>query len=269
MCRPALPRNSILVAIVAGVCLTLPASPSRAQSREDDLRLVEDICLMCHGIEGGMFYPRSEKSWELTVYRMQGYAEDQGIGFSNDQADRIVAFLATEPPEIFGEPAPEEEPEDESSDANDAGAGAARGESGRLRRQAAARGAPAGFAPPSRATAIARVAGYASVALGGLLAVTGMLRRPMKRAFRPVHRGLAIGLLVGVALHAAIYLSEYGAPPVSWLWLGLASSVVLGAAELAGATRVPLRKWFIRLHVPAGVAGMGLALLHWVWAYLW
>jgi hypothetical protein len=268
MNRQAIVCRNALIAITVLACLALPPDPCGAQSREEDLRLVEDICLMCHGMDGGMFYPRSEKSWELTVYRMQGYAQDQDLGFTDAEADRIIAFLATEPPEIFGEPETEEQPEDEPADANDAVAGGEQDRPGRVRRQAAARGAPAGFAPPSRATAIARIAGYASVVFGGLLAVTGMLRRPMKRAFRPVHRGLAIALLVGVALHAAIYLSEYGAPPVSWLWLGLASSVVLGVAELAGATRVPLRKWFIRLHVPAGVAGMGLAVLHWVWAYI-
>ena len=225
-------------------------------AREDDLRLTMDVCGSCHSLEDYVSYPRSAKSWELTVYRMQMYGQQQGIDFSDQEADRIVAFLATDPPEIFGPP--EDQPVVAQVEPNTPA----------QPRPAMARMAPAGLPGPSRATNVAKIGGYAAVFFAVGLTVTGFVRRPLKRAFKPVHHGLALALFVTVALHAVVYISEYGAPLVSWLWMGIVSTAVLVAAELVGLYRKPLRRSFLTVHVPAGLAGLGLALLHWVWAYL-
>lgn len=114
----------------------------------------------------------------------------------------------------------------------------------------------------------ARCAGYSAVlSLLGLL-LTGHGRRRLRGRFRPVHALFALGLFLSLACHGLVYLARYGTPPVLWYWFGAGSFLVLVLAQVQGILRKRFGRLFLRVHVRAGYAGLSLAVLHWVWAWL-
>jgi hypothetical protein len=244
--------------------------------REAALDLVYEICESCHGIQDYLVEPRDIKLWDLTVYRMQSYAHDAGMEFTDEEADQIVTVLATAPPEIFGEQAVVESEDEPSPAAAPPIKSAAPPETPRPTSTPPGRPAPRANRPMgvvrasglSRALAPAKWMGYLAMGCAVLLAFTGFVRRRMGRTFRPVHHGLALALFVATAIHAIIYLSEFGAPWVSWLWMGILATLVLVFTELVGMVRGRLKRWFLRLHIVGGLAGLVLVLLHWVWIYV-
>ena len=114
----------------------------------------------------------------------------------------------------------------------------------------------------------AEAGGYLAVACTLLLLTSGHNRRRLGRRFRPLHIFAALGLFLGLATHAVIYLLRYGNPPVLWYWFGVISFLVLVLAQVQGLVRKRFGRVFLRIHVTAGYCGLSLALLHWVWAWL-
>jgi hypothetical protein len=115
---------------------------------------------------------------------------------------------------------------------------------------------------------VAEVGGYVAVACALTLLVSGHNRRRLMRRFRPLHIAAALGLFLGLATHAIIYLHQFGTPPVLWYWFGFASFLVLVLAQLQGLIRKRFGRVFLRVHVAAGYCGLALAVLHWIWAWL-
>ena len=79
---------------------------------------------------------------------------------------------------------------------------------------------------------------------------------------------LAIALFGALSIHVSVYLSEYGAPNVMWLWSGILASVLIGLVEFGGLIRAKLGGKFIKLHAICGVVGFVLVLVHWSWTPL-
>jgi hypothetical protein len=86
------------------IYITILATSRWAQTTgyKADRALFERVCTSCHDC-GWFIWPRSFKTWELTVDRMQtrahetsGYSEDGSEGgksFTDEEAERIVTFL--------------------------------------------------------------------------------------------------------------------------------------------------------------------------------
>ena len=115
---------------------------------------------------------------------------------------------------------------------------------------------------------MAELGGYLAVFCTLTLLASGHNRRRLGRRFRPLHIFAALGLFLGLAAHALIYLAQYGNPPVLWYGFGVASFLVLVLAQLQGLIRKRFGRVFLRVHVTAGYCGLTLAVLHWVWAWL-
>ena len=235
----------------------------------------EGICLSCHPHD--MFeiqLDRSFKSWELTVFRMQGYAD-----FSDEDAATIIHYLSSgglkrdmeslsQPPvvpeveELPPESVPEEIQEEEIS-----------ADQPVLRIVEPVSTVPVStfkdlWDPGMKSLFLAKQLGYVSVAFILLLIISGVLRKWLKKRFRIIHRFGAVGLVVCVSIHAIIDLFEYGTPGVLWYWFGLFSTLFLFAGVLSGAIRKAFPKVFLWVHGGVAVSGLVLALLHWVWVYL-
>jgi hypothetical protein len=246
------------------VCLS-PQAP--AQTGEE---LYFEICTQCHDDWAHDEPQRSYKSWELTVYRMQSYSY-----FTDEQADKIINYLANLGSE-------EDQPQqnevattvaDDETDASESPAALTQAQEERRAREERFRRtrqiAQARIWNPSAAwLAGARYLGYAGVAALVGLALTGLLRRRMRRRFRLVHTALAVTLLLAIAAHALIDLAEYGAPPVLWLWFGIAASVLPAVGLATGYTRRILGRAFRPVHYGFASAGLALAVLHWIWVYI-
>ena len=201
---------------------------------------------------------RSLKEWQLTVERMASHAAEQP--YTDKEADDIIAFL------YLGKHDP--------------------GPPGWTYEEAAAARAVTQPAKPasasvvvskpkfrvswrkSKATWVAKLMGHVAAALLACLVASGLVRKWIPRYFRSIHVVLAIGLFGALAIHASVYLCEYGAPGVLWLWFGIAASVLVALVEFGGLLRAKLGGAFIRVHSICGCAGLLLVLLHWFWIYL-
>ena len=65
---------------------------ARSESYLEDRRLFERACLGCHEMDSYL-WPRSHKSWELTVANMKNYVNDE-YTLNDDDCARITDFLA-------------------------------------------------------------------------------------------------------------------------------------------------------------------------------
>lgn len=241
--------------------LALPPLVSPASEGED---LYYDTCLQCHGDYATDDWQRSRKSWELTVYRMQSYAD-----FSDETAEKIIDYLAGDE-----QPEPEEDSladtlaEDQQPVVEEPESPAealAREERFRKQQEIAA----AQLWNPSPPVLIfARYMGYFAVACLVGLGITGLARRKLARRFRLVHTAAAAGLLVAIGAHAVIDLFEYGAPPVLWLWFGIAATALPVVGLATGYMRRVLGSAFKPVHYGFAVTGLTLAVLHWIWIYI-
>lgn len=110
--------------------------------------------------------------------------------------------------------------------------------------------------------------GYLAVALVGVMLGLGAARRRVGRHFRRLHLVMGGALFFAAAIHSGVFLAEYGAPPVTWLWFGVAAMALVVATEVHGIARPRLGKRFLPVHVLASVACLVFTVLHWVWFYL-
>ncbi len=124
------------------------------------------------------------------------------------------------------------------------------------------------WVPPAEALSSAGIAGYAAVLFLVALLLTGHGRRKLGKRFRHLHAAAALGLFTCLAAHGVIYLLRFGNPAVFWYWCGVASFVVIALVELMGILRKRMGRRFLRLHQLGGYAGLVLAILHWIWAWL-
>ncbi len=288
-------RASTVVTLLAAGALALSTSAAQAQAvAPGDRDLVLDVCTRCHGLD---YYvtPRSRKSWELTVYNMQSYYGDEEESFSEQEAEIVIDYLTEffdedselDPMEHFSETPPDTYA---AAVAEPAVAEAAPAvpetvqEPAREPTPVAAAAAPPVAKPlpdrvrrrlesppwrPGRTLLLcAEHSGYVAVLALLTLLVTGHSRRKLRRRFRPVHIAAALVLFLSLASHGLVYLARYGNPPVLWYWFGVLSFLVLVLAQVQGIVRKRFGRTFLRIHMAAGYAGLTLAVLHWVWAWL-
>ncbi|MFP4380771.1 MAG: hypothetical protein ACLFUS_09745 [Candidatus Sumerlaeia bacterium] len=235
--------------------------------------LFYEICWRCHSDFHFQGQDRSEKGWELVVYRMQVYDP-----FTDEQAEKIIDYLVS--PAYRSEYLEEEEPEEKSiaelnaektvSDTRATSEIIALAQERHA--NVAASGQPAyftrGWNPGIGALLFAKIMGYVAVLCLIGLAWTGFRRKALGKRFRPLHRALTVILMVSLSLHVVIDAQEYGIPPVLWLWFGVIATAAVIASYLTGYLRTNSRKTFKAIHYSLGIGAFGLTILHWIWAWL-
>ncbi len=296
-------RQSWIVKL--SVVLMAVCALAQSGSYQEEREFFEKSCYACHEMK---FYlwPRTQKSWELTVENMRRYVNDDTV-LGPDECRRIADFLAAYAGEgvinvppgveyvaaaevpvvlpvqsaplpvaevaatvlepVAAEPLPAAEVAESVEVASAAVAAV------QMKRAGVARSADLnplkGLWNPGRsALKAARLSGFLAVAsLAGLL-ISGFGRRKLKLNFRRLHVKLALVLFVSLSLHGIIYLFEYGTPGVLWYWFGFAAFTVLIVTELQGIVRKRFRKGLLISHIIGACAGLALSLLHWIWAWL-
>jgi hypothetical protein len=268
---------------------------SQVADDEAERQIVLSACTGCHSLD---YYvtPRSRKAWELTVANMRVYTQNAAITFTEEQADRVVAYLATYFHEdssldaakhfsqaVVTEPAPinavQPIPEPPVAPvqvqpvsnvvATPPPVQVVAAPGPRVLPDAIReRLAHPRWKPSHMMKHLAEYSGYLAVACTLVMFISGHNRRRLARRFRPIHIFSALGLFLGLATHAIIYLIQYGNPPVLWYWFGIASFLLLVLAQLQGIIRKRFGRIFLNIHVTAGYCGLTLAILHWIWAWL-
>jgi hypothetical protein len=259
-------------------------------SREEQRQEVIRLCTGCHGCES-YFSGRSEKSWELTVSRMNDYAKNSNEAYTPEQSARLISYLTT----YFGEDStldankhfdPSTYPHQGSEQALSIVTSSVpvqvaaqvntlpvqgvtplhvqRNVSPEIRERLA----HPRWKPTRILKRVAEGGGYLAVFCTFAMFMTGHLRMRLKRRFRPLHITFALGLFIALAAHAIIYLLQYGTPSVLWYWFGFISFAVLVLAQVQGLIRKRFGPVFLKIHVSAGYVGFILAILHWVWAWM-
>ena len=242
----------------------LPAGLCMAAFDEDKARkLFEQKCSQCHGIQDYDMSSRSLKEWQLTVERMASYGVENP--YTDEEADTIIMFLSLgkhnpKPPGWMYNEEPVAAPAETQPTTAPAVATAA---PPKLKLQI-----PWPKPRRTRILGLAKFMGYVATALMSLMVVTGLTRKTLKRNFSSIHMALAIALFGALAVHVSVYLAEYGAQNVSWLWFGILASVLVGLVEFGGLMRRKLGAKFIPLHSICGCVGLVLVLLHWFWIYI-
>lgn len=276
------------------VLLMCVGTAAATTGQTDERGLVVKTCATCHDLDYHIT-PRSRKSWELTVYNMRDFIWDGTQKFSDDVADRIVDHLAehfgtysTNSPAVHfaGTPSPYGTyytplPTDVTDATPTPATSADMTEQPSPTHAQPIQVARAQMPPeisnrlanprrkPSPALLLyARHSGYAAVFFLFTLLLSGHSRRRLRTAFRPVHIAAALGLFLSLASHGLIYLLRYGNPPVVWYWYGLAAFCTVVTVEMVGIMRKQMGRRFLRLHMAGGYMGLGLAILHWIWAWL-
>ena len=248
---------------MAIIALTLVVLVQVGSSEEFDEKHAKELflrkCSSCHGIQDYDLGNRSLKEWQLVVERMSDYGG--GDPYTDDEADEIIAYLYLEKYQPSTD--------DEQYQYGDPAVAPA------ATQPETAPAIAAIAAPPkpklriswrkSKATGAAKFMGYAATALMALMVVIGLSRKTLRRNFKSIHMVLAISLFGALAIHVSVYLSEYGAPNVMWLWSGILASVLIGLVEFGGLLRPKLGVKFIRWHSICGVVGLVLVLVHWFW----
>ena len=247
--------------ITALLCVTLvlPLILSTPADADDDLdrQLVIFNCSRCHAADQYYLAERSLKAWHLTVKRMQTYYYGDGA-FSDDEADRIAKFLAAHP-YTNADYRPRARP------AASQPVMAVATQPAPAMMPVARRPAPRS---PAKATALAKVMGYVAVAALVVMVGTGLARRKIWPVFKKTHGVLAFVFCGALTVHASVFLAEYGAPGAWWLWFGIIATIILLSSEFTGLLKLENRKLFVKAHIAAGVTGLVLTALHWVWIYI-
>lgn len=265
------------VPVVGGLgllCLTLFAG-------EVEPRYVfEDCCTGCHSPHSFLGDDRSEKSWQLTVYRMQGYGS-----FSDADAKVVIKYLAEgNIDRDYGE-----DTEDRVQEGTDKGLGENL-PSVSAEMDEPSRPVHSGQPVETTAEPLLRAgvnyrfprrwnsgpayirAGHASAYLAAFalaaLALSGVGRSRLGAMFRPVHRAAAFTMLVVVSGHALVFYFKYGAPPVLWLWYGIFAIMAVLASFVTGFWRHRLHVHYRAVHCGLGAFAAGFVALHWIWAWL-
>ena len=252
--------RTIAALLAVPVLATLLSAPARADDAADR-QLILYLCSRCHAADQYYLSDRSKKAWQLTVKRMQDnyYSDD---AFTDKQADRIVAYLAANPYEEGAYkprapiPAATTQPTSAPSTTS----------APTTRRTTAAPPPPP--RSPAKATLLAKGMGYVSVGILAVLIVTGFFRKKLGPTFRKLHGVMALTLCACLAIHVSVFLVEYGAPSVLWLWFGIIATLVIIAGQLSGMTRSQNRRVFLMIHIPAAVIGLVGTILHWIWIYV-
>ncbi len=282
---------------LACVAMVFVGSVAFSQVADDEAERqhVLSACTGCHCLD---YYvtPRSRKAWELTVANMRVYTQNAAITFTEAQADRVVAYMATyfhedssldaakhfspavvteSTPNNIVQPIPEprvapvqEQPMSNGVTTLPPVEFLADPVPHSLPASIQERLAHPGWKPSRLTKRVAEWSGYLAVACTLLMFISGHNRRRLARRFRPIHIFSALGLFLGLATHAIIYLFQYGNPPVLWYWFGIASFILLVLAQLQGIIRKRFGRIFLNIHVTAGYCGLTLAILHWIWAWL-
>ncbi|MEI6645935.1 MAG: hypothetical protein WCP12_07840 [bacterium] len=253
---------------------------------ETERQNVLTACTGCHCLE---YYvsPRSRNAWELTVSNMRNYTQYGSINFTEEQGERVVEYLAiyfNEDSSLNAATHFLQSPGDELSKVSTVQPLAnvlplTSTVPSPVKRAKVARSKvlpPAlqallnhpKWKPSHRVKHVAEAGGYLAVICTLMMFFSGHNRRHLVRWFRPIHILAALGLFLGLATHAIIYLMQYGTPSVLWYWFGIGSFSVLVLAQFQGIIRKRFGPVFLRIHVTAGYCGLGLAILHWIWAWL-
>lgn len=245
---------ALLLAVLPAVSFSADFDPEHAK------KLFEDKCSKCHGIRDYHLGDRSLKEWQLVVERMATYGGEDP--YTDEEADEIVAYLYMEKLESLepGELYEYEKPTVTVADTQPTTAPVVATVLPKLKRQVSWE--------KSRALGVAKFMGYLATGLMALMVATGLTRKTLKRNFSSIHMVLAIMLFGALSIHVSVYLCEYGAPSVLWLWFGILASVLVGLVEFGGLMRARLGARFIQLHAICGGAGFVLVLLHWFWVYV-
>jgi hypothetical protein len=252
-----------VVALTLGVLLS--ASICLAAFDDKNARkLFEKKCTQCHGIQDYDMSNRSLKEWQLTVERMASYGVEEP--YTEEEADKIVAFLylGKHDPKPPGSMYGYEDPNATPAASQPATAPAVATVSILKPEFREAR-------PKARSRAVLGVAkfmGYAATVVMALMVATGLMRKKFRANFGSIHMVLAIVLFGALSIHVSVYLAQYGAPNVLWLWFGILASILIGLVEFGGLMRRKLGANFIRAHSICGVVGLLLVVLHWAWTAL-
>ena len=243
----------LLMALAFSTVLTAPAGA------DDDLdrQLVIYNCSRCHAADQYYLAERSLKAWHLTIKRMQEYYYGDE-SFSDDEADRMAKYLAAHPYN-------EADYRPRARPAATQPVMAAATQPAPAMMAVAQRPAPRS---PAKATALAKVMGYVAVAALVVMVGTGLARRKLWPVFKKTHGVLAFVFCGSLTVHASVFLAEYGAPGVWWLWFGILATIILLSSEFTGLLKLQNRKLFVKAHIVAGVTGLVLTALHWVWIYV-
>jgi hypothetical protein len=249
-----------IVVLTLGVLL--PTSFCMAAFDEEKAKkLFEKKCTQCHGIQDYDMSNRSLKEWQLTVERMASYGVEDP--YTEEEADDIITYLrldkhnAKPPGGMYGYEEPVAVPAATQPTTVPATASVV---PAKPKRQVSWR--------KSRALGVAKFMGYAATAIMALMVASGLARKRIPGEFSSIHMVLAIALFGALSIHVSVYLCEYGAPSVLWLWFGILASVLIGLVEFGGLMRRKLGASFIRLHSICGAVGLLLVLLHWFWIYV-
>ena len=271
------PAHMVRLYFIALVCISAFAATKEVDD-EAERQNVISACTGCHSLD---YYitPRSRKAWELTVANMRSYVQNGTSTFTDEQGERVVEYLATyfhedssleaakhfaassvvEPVPVSPMPAPAEKPVAKQAIVPSQQT---------LPPAIRERLAHPRWKPSHMMKHLAEYSGYLAVICTVVMFLSGHNRRRLARRFRPIHIFSALGLFLGLATHAIIYLMQYGNPPVLWYWFGIASFLLLVLAQLQGIIRKRFGRIFLNIHVTAGYCGLTLAILHWIWAWL-
>jgi hypothetical protein len=231
-------------------------SPATADvnTYEQDLRLYEEVCTRCHDMEWYL-YPRSFKSWQLTVESMREFSYDDD-SFTDEQALRIAKFLAKYADEYkILKPALETSKPILSK---------------------SARKAPEIILPitqrhwrPTRAALyVARISGFFAFACLAGLFISGFIRNAMTNRFRLAHPLLALGLFLSIATHGVTYIAKYGTPGVLWYWFGMVGFIALIVTQVQGIVRKNFKRGLLIAHIAGACMALVICILHWIWAWI-
>ena len=253
----------ISTVLFALLVFSIAAAPAEALTQDEaDRWLVVSTCSGCHAVDQYYMADRSLKAWELTIKRMQGHYYDQDE-FTDAEADRISRYLAAHPFEE-GHYRPRAAGPTGTTGPTTAPATAPAGATTRP----LAATAPISPRSPAKATILAKVMGYIAAAALLVMIATGLARRRIGMLFRKTHGALAFVFCGALTVHASVFLAEYGAPAVLWLWCGIIATVILLASEFTGLLKLQNRKLFVKVHISAGLVGLVLTAVHWVWIYI-
>ena len=247
----------MIAVLLCGVVLS--ASSATAYDPQEARELFEKKCSVCHSISDYDMGDRSIKEWQLVVERMSSYGGANP--YTDDEADDIITYLYSVKPDTSLAAADLYEYEQPSAaSATDTQPATAPAKASRPKFRVSWR--------KSKATGVAKIMGHFATALMALIIVSGLARKKLKANFMSVHIAMAILLFGALSIHVSVYLCEYGAPNVLWLWFGILAAVLIGLVEFGGLMRRRLGAKFIRWHSVCGVVGFVLVLLHWFWIYL-